>query len=203
MTLKFKTVSPLGWIGAALVLLAALTAFGPAERTLGTNIRVVYLHGVLVWTALVGFGVAAATGVAGLWTRRIGLQHWSQAFGRTGLLFWVIYLPVSLWAMQANWNGLFLAEPRWRLGLIFAVTGLLLQSGLALIGNLALTSCSNIVYLLALTGALNATPIVMHPPAPMLNSDALGIQVFFFSLLGVTLFAGWQVARWWRRAANP
>jgi hypothetical protein len=202
MPLKLKTLSPMIWLGAALALLMALTVFGPAEKTLGTNIRVVYLHGVLVWTALVGFGAAALAGAAGLWTRRLGLQRWSQALGRTGLLFWVIYLPVSLWAMQANWNGLFLAEPRWRLGLIFAVAGLFLQSGLALIGSPALSSFSNIAYLLALAWALSATPMVMHPPAPMLNSKAPRIQAFFFALLGVTLLAGWQVARWWQAAKS-
>jgi hypothetical protein len=157
---------------------------------------------VLVWTALVGFGAAALAGTAGLWTRRLSLQRWSQALGRTGLLFGVIYLPVSLWAMQANWNGLFLAEPRWRLGLIFVVAGLLLQSGLALIGSPALSSFSNIAYLLALAWALSATPMVMHPPAPMLNSNAPRIQAFFFALLGVTLLAGWQVARWWQAAKS-
>jgi hypothetical protein len=92
-------------------------------------VRVVYLHGVWVWAALAGFLAAAVVGLAGLVSRRWKLHLWSRALGRSGLFFWITYLPISLWAMQANWNGLYLAEPRWRIGLIFAIGGLLMQIG--------------------------------------------------------------------------
>jgi len=50
----------------ALGAVALLTVFGPAEKTLGTNVRVVYLHGVWVWTALAAFLSAAVAGLVGL-----------------------------------------------------------------------------------------------------------------------------------------
>ena len=37
--------SPFFWFLLALLLVAGLTAIGPEERTLGENVRVVYLHG--------------------------------------------------------------------------------------------------------------------------------------------------------------
>jgi hypothetical protein len=36
----------------------------------------------------------------------------------------------------------------------------------------------------------------MHPPAPILNSDAWRIQLFFAGLLLLTLLAAVQFARW-------
>src|SRR3989337_2186353 len=51
---------------ASLVLIALLVAFGPPERVLGVHVRVVYLHGAWVWTALVGFAVAAVLLQVGL-----------------------------------------------------------------------------------------------------------------------------------------
>jgi hypothetical protein len=196
--------SPILWFGVSLGGIALLTAFGPAEETLGVNARVVYLHGVWVWAALAGFTLSGLAGLAGLLTRRDRLHLWSRALGRTGLFFWITYIPISMWAMETNWNGLFLAEPRFRLAVIFAIGGLLLQLGLVLMESPIWASMGNLLYLLALLFALSTTQNVMHPPAPILNSDAWRIQVFFGLLFLLTLFAAWHVARWWyQRELTP
>jgi hypothetical protein len=174
-----------------------LTAVGPAEKALGANVRVVYLHGAWVWTALVAFLLAALFGLAGLATRRKALHFWSRAWGRTGLLFWITYLPLSMWAMQTNWNGLFLAEPRWRLGVVFALGGLILQTGLSLVDEPAWASAGNIAYLLVLGLALQKAPEVMHPSSPILQSGSIRIQVFFAGLLLLCLLSAWQIERGW------
>ena len=123
-----------------------VTLLSPAEKVLGANARIVYLHGVWVWAALAAFVAAGATGAAALALRTnpkagtADLHAWSRALGRTGLFFWITYLPISMWAMETSWNGLYLAEPRFRLAVIFTVTGLLLQVGLALMNRPAWTS---------------------------------------------------------------
>jgi hypothetical protein len=164
---------------------------------LGSNVRIVYLHGAWVWAAMAAFLMAAVIGLAGLVTRRQALHLWSRALGRTGLFFWITYLPISMWAMQANWNGLFLAEPRWRLAVVFALGGLLMQIGLALVEDPVWASAANLFYAMVLILALQNTQDVMHPPAPILNSNALHIQLYFTGLLLLTLLAVWQIARWW------
>ena len=188
-----------GWSYFIITCLAIviLTNFGPAEHSLGIHIRIVYLHGAWVWVSLAALILAGAFGGAGLITQRENLHRWSQAFGRTGVIFWVTYLPLSLWAMQSNWNGLFLAEPRWKLALIFAVTGILLQVGLSLADKPNLTSAMNLGYLITLIVAIQQTENVMHPASPILNSEAWRIQVFFFGLVLLVLLAAWQIARWW------
>ena len=188
--------SPLLWFLIFLLSISLFTALGPAEKTLGVNVRVVYLHGAWVWTALACFVTAAGSGLAGFLTRRPGLHYWSRALGRAGLFFWVTYLPISLWAMQTNWNGLFLVEPRWRLALIFSLGGLVLQIGVALVENPAWASGANIAFALALTIALRLTEDVMHPASPIFSSDALRIQINFGGLLLLTLLAAWMLARW-------
>ena len=195
----FSALPGWAWFALTVAAIAGLTTLGPAERMLGANVRVVYLHGAWVWTALAALVAAGLVGLAGLLTRREALHCWSRALGHTGLLFWITYLPISIWAMQTNWNGLFLAEPRWRLALIFAVSGLLLQVGLALLDRPAWTSAANLAYVTVLLLALANTANVMHPPSPILNSDAERIQLFFLTLLALTLLAAGQIARWWKR----
>ncbi len=189
--------SPTLWFTIILLVIAGYTLLGPAEATLGTNVRVVYLHGAWVWAALAGFIAAGLAGLIGLISHRVTLHRWSRALGRTGLFFWVTYLPISLWAMQTNWNGLFLAEPRWRVAAVFAIGGLLLQIGLTLVENPTWASGFNLAFVIALFVVLNTTENVMHPPAPMLESDARRIQLFFMGLNVLTLLAAWQVSRWW------
>jgi hypothetical protein len=189
--------SPVIWLAISLLILFMLSAYAPPEKTLGNNARVVYLHGIWVWAALAAFLAAALTGLVGLLTQRLEFHLWSRALGRTGLVFWISYLPISLWAMQANWNGMFLAEPRWRLALIYAIAGLLIQIGLTLLQKPIWASISNLAYFTALLVSLKMTDNVMHPPSPILNSDALRIQLSFFVLLLLMLFTAWQVARLW------
>jgi hypothetical protein len=199
------TRSPVFWFLFCLAAIALLTLASPAEKVLGAYARVVYLHGVWVWASLAAFTAAALTGLAGLLVainrprRGAGLQLWSRALGRTGLLFWITYLPISLWAMQTSWNGLYLAEPRFKLAVIFSVTGLLLQIGVTLLENPAWASAANLGYTILLFVALFNTKNVMHPPSPILSSDAGRIQLYFFALFALTLLAAWQVARWWRQ----
>ena len=119
---------PLFFFLGIVCLIGILALFGPKDETLGANVRIVYLHGAWVLTAELAFAVAGLTGLIGLLTRRAIWHDWSAALGRTGLFFWLTYLPLSLWAMEANWNGLFLAEPRFRSAVTFAIVGLYYRS---------------------------------------------------------------------------
>jgi hypothetical protein len=188
--------SPLLLLVLNLLILAAVAAFAPLEKTLGANVRVVYLHGVWVWTSLAALILAGCTGLMGLVTQQAAYHRWSQALGRTGMIFWITYIPISMWAMETNWNGLFLAEPRWRLALVFSISGLLLQLGLTLLDRPVWTSVGNLAFIVILSFALRATPNVMHPPSPILNTGAWRIQLYFTFMLCLTLLVAWQVARW-------
>lgn len=190
--------SPFLWFGLTLLAIVVVTALGPAEKSLGTNVRVVYLHGAWVWTAMINMMAAAVVGLVGLLTRRRNIHYWSRVLGRTGLVFWITYLPLSLWAMQTNWNGLFLSEPRWRVAIIFAIGGLAIQIGINLLENPAWASALNLVYAVILFYVLGTTDQVMHPGSPIFSSGSGRIQIYFLTLLVLTLLAAWQLARIWR-----
>ncbi|MFZ6027111.1 MAG: hypothetical protein ACOYYS_05280 [Chloroflexota bacterium] len=189
--------SPVAQFLAVLVAILLFVSLGPEEKSLGSNVRIVYLHGAWVLTALAAFLVSGGTGLAALFTRRERYHYLSRTLGYTGLVFWVTYLPLSLWAMQANWNGLFLAEPRMRTAFVFAVTGLLLQAGLALLDRPALVSAANVAYIAVLLFVLSRVDSVMHPPpSPIFNSGNALLQFYFIALNLLTWAAALQVARW-------
>jgi hypothetical protein len=183
--------SPILLFFTTLFVIAALALIGPEEQSLGSNVRIVYLHGAWVLAAEAAFAAAALAGLLALALRRDGLHHWSAALGRTGIVFWLTYLPLSLWAMEANWNGLFLAEPRFRLALTFAIVGALMQVGLWLVNLGWVTSLANLVFFLALRVVFSIASNVMHPPpSPIFSSGLWNIIIFFVFL---NLFA-WLAA---------
>ncbi len=194
--------SPLFWFFVLLFLIAGYAALGPAEQSLGSHVRVVYLHGAWVWTSLAAFTASAVFSAAGLLTRRLPILAWSRALGLAGLFFWITDLPLSLWAMEANWNGLFLAEPRWRLAFAFAVSGLLLQAGLFLLNRLSWTAVGNLLFVTLLFIVLAGTPNVMHPDSPILHTETWLIKGYFGGLIVLLLAACWQVARFFYQL-NP
>ena len=190
--------SPFFWFVLAVLTTAGLTAVGPQEASLGENIRIVTLHGAWVLTAEVALGLAALAGLFGILSRRIGLQRWSAALGRTGVFFWVVSLPLSLWAMQTNWNGLFLSEPRFRASVVLAATGILLQVGVTLLAKPAFTSTINVLFYVALQISLSRAGYVLHPPpSPIFGSGILSIELFFIGIIFLTMAAAYFMTRWW------
>lgn len=198
-------LSPLLSFFGALVVIAIATLLGPEEKSLGANVRLVYLHGAWVIAAEMSLIAAAIAGALALLARFIPvltarqatLHRWSAALGRTGIVFWVTYLPLSMLAMQTNWNGLFLSEPRFRLAMTFAIVGVLMQAGLWVISSPWLTSAANIAFIVVLRVVFSTAVYVMHPPpSPIFNSGLWNI-IFFFVLLNLMAWlAAYFLTRW-------
>jgi hypothetical protein len=191
-----KNKQPLQYFAVTIILIALLALLGPEEKSLGSNVRIVYLHGAWVLASEAAFIAAGLAGLLGLVMRKDIFHAWSAALGRTGIIFWLTYLPLSLFAMQANWNGLFLAEPRFRLATIFAVTGTLLQVGLWLFNTSWLTSLANLLYIIALRVIFAMAQNIMHPPpSPIFNSGNYVIIGFFISLNLLSWLAAYFLTR--------
>ena len=203
--MKTSIRSPFLWFSLLLVLSILFAAIAPLEKTLGTNARFVYFHGAWVWAGMLGFLIAAIIGLLAIALQRANLHHWSQAWGRVGIIFWVLFLPMSLAAMQLNWGGLFLDEPRWQIPLNLAVIGVLLQIGLSFFPVLW-TSVGNLLFGLIFFIWMRGTDAVLHPDSPIFNSEARNIQFFFFGLVVLLACAAYFLARGlllWQSQRNP
>lgn len=184
-------------VGLALII-SLLALLAPRDATLRGASPVVYLHGALVWTAILAFSAAGVLGLMALVWRRDLLHAWSGALARTGTLFWIIYLPLSMWASRVTWNGIPLGDPRFRT----AFQVLVLAAGFQIAGALwgprnRLGSGLNAVLAVALWVLMLTTRDVMHPQNPM-STSAPTIQFFFALLVGGCGLAALQVARWMR-----
>ena len=198
-----KLKSSITLFSITVIVIALLAIFGPEEKSLGANVRIVYLHGAWVLAAELAFVAAGLAGLIALITRHSAFHRWSAALGRTGIFFWITYLPLSLWAMQSNWNGLFLAEPRFRLAVIFAVTGVLLQLGLWLVNTDWITSAASLIFIIVLRVIFSTAENIMHPPpSPIFNSGNFVIIGFFLALIALTLLAAYFLTRIFLRTSS-
>ena len=181
---------------AAIVLVLALAA--PRDATLRDASPVVYLHGALVWTGILALTAAGVVGLAGLLLGWDLLHAWSGALARTGTLFWVVYLPFSMWASKVTWNGIPLGDPRFRTAFQVLVLAGGFQIAAALWGSKnRLSSGLNVILAVVLWVLTLTTQDIMHPENPM-RSSAATIQFFFALLVGGCGLAALQVARWMR-----
>ena len=205
--MKKTLLLPKTLLSINVLLIAIFSLFGPDEKSLGRNVKLVYLHGAWVLAAEIAFVLAAVAGLlalTGIVAKKgdlsIWMFEWTHALGLTGLLYWITYLPLSMLAMKTNWNGLFLAEPRFRLALTFALVGILLQAGLWVLDQKILTALANIAFIIVLRVIFaNAANIMHPPPSPIFNSGNWVIIFFFVTLILLTMTSAMLVAWLFRK----
>ena len=189
-------------IGVSLLVLAvaalALAWAAPSDVTLAGTSKVVYLHGALVWTSLLTLtaaGVLGCVALAATLARRAGVLHaWTLALGRTGLVFWLAYIPVSMLASRLAWNAVFLAEPRYVTAFRVLAIGIIVQVVIMLFNRPVVSSALHVAQAVVLWALLLNTPSVLHPDNPILHSTP-SIQFFFGLIVLACGLAALQVAR--------
>jgi hypothetical protein len=186
-------MKPYGWLLLNFAVLLVFTAFAPLEKTLGANIRLVYLHGAWVWAGLAAFAAAAIAGLVYLFLRPAGFIRWCESLAWTGMILWLTYLPMSLVVMQMNWGGFFFDEPRWRIPMTYAVVGVLLQIGLLLVRKPVLSAAGNLIFGAALWWSTINMRSILHPESPVFQSNSVYIQLYFSGLLFLMFCLGFQI----------
>ncbi len=178
-------------------MLALLLWLSPAEETLGQVVKLVYLHGALVRTAMFIFAVslpvnlAAAIQGPGAWTA------WGKALAWTAILVWLAHTLFSMVTTYAAW-GVFVAwgEPRTRFTFSLAAIAVIIAGVAYMVGN-ARFSALALAALAGLTlGLLPGPDIVQHPLDPIGSSPSGTIQAFYAAILVVSLAIGGLLAVW-------
>jgi hypothetical protein len=116
------------------------------------------------------------------------------ALGRTGLLFWLAYIPVSMLASRMAWNAVFLAEPRYTTAFRVLAIGIIVQVIVFLFNRPVISSALHVVQAVVMWVMLLTTPSLLHPDNPILRS-APSIQFFFGLIVLACGMAALQVTR--------
>jgi len=186
----------------ALIILVAFLA--PIEKTIGANIRLIYVHAAWVWTGKLMFGLSAIAGMLALILfRQERLVHLSRSIAYCALFFWLTYLPMSLIVMRVNWGGFFFDEPRWRVPLLLGIIAVLLQGALWAFNNDRLTAAGNLIFGLVLWWQLGDVQNILHPDNPIGMSDSTAIMGSYTLILILTILLGAQLTLWIYEQRHP
>jgi hypothetical protein len=183
--------------GALFLLLVLWLVLAPTESRLGSVVKLVYVHGALVWAGLLTFSVAGALGLVALLFRltdRAGSRAaaWlrgAQAAGLAALLIWIVYALSSMAVTGLTW-GQWIAwgEPRVRATAAILVASLALNIVVRLVNHPDLTALAHVLMGVAPWVVVNRAEAIRHPVDPIGGSTSASIQDFYL-LIVVTVAA--------------
>ncbi len=190
-------------VGPLLIGLAALLALllwlSPAEQTLGQVVKLVYLHGAMVRTAVLVFAVSLPVNLIALINGSPAWSAWGRALAWTAILAWLVHTLFSMVTTYAAW-GVFIAwsEPRTRFTFSLAAIAVVIAVVAHIVGN-ARFSALALAALAGLTlGLLPGQGIVQHPLDPIGTSPSGAIQAFYAAILVVSLAIEGLFVAWLR-----
>ena len=189
-------------IAAGLILLLALwLVLAPAESRLGNVVKLIYLHGALVWVGLLTFSAAGVLGLIALLVRRPFWYDGTRAAGQAALVIWIVYAVSAMvvtgltWGQIIAWN-----EPRVRATALILVAALILAAVSRLVNHPDFRAAVNLVMGIVPWIIVRRADAIRHPIDPIGSSESSAIQVFYLLIvLTVAGLAATLVAWLWAR----
>lgn len=191
------------WLIPVILLLAmALVVWlSPEERTLGTRIKIVYIHVSFVWTGLTGI---LLTGLLSVWYLLRPSTKWLGKFlpimSITSLIIFGIGFVLSLMAAKINWGAIPWTEPRAIGAMRILAMGLIIQVLAFWFPQYRLRAVLNIG-LLIFAGLTSATMRnAVHPTNPIFTSESNSFAIAVLTLTGLVMLLAWWVLQmgYWR-----
>ena len=204
-------VLPLLALGLVL-LLALWVVLAPAESRLGNIVKLVYVHGALVWAGLFTFSVAGLVGLVALVVRHLvgpaeRARVWccgTEAASLAALIVWAVYVISAMavtglaWGQLVAWN-----EPRVRVTGLILVGGVVLYVVARLVDHADFTAVTSLLMGIVPWVMVLQADAIRHPVDPIGGSGSAAIQGFYLLIeLTVAGLAATLVAWLWVRAVQ-
>jgi len=206
-----------------LIVLVVWVVLAPAESRLGNVIKLVFVHGALVWSGLLSFTLAGALGLVSLALGRYAAAQgrglassaaaiWArgtESAGLAALFVWVAYVISSMavtglaWGQVIAWN-----EPRVRATGLILLAALVLFIVARLVANRDFTAIVSVLMGIVPWVVVNQAGVIRHPVDPIGGSESASIQAFYalilLTVIGLTLtLIAWIWAGAELRAVRP
>ena len=171
--------------GAGLAaLLVLLLILSPAEQQLGNLVKVIYLHGALARSGMIGLIVAGLLGLAYLIYPQPALIRWSNALQLAGMALFILHFLLSIIPTHETW-GVWIAfnEPRTVMSLQIRGAGLIVIIVRYLLNSNRFSALANLLLGAAIALLSARTGVLRHPLNPIGESSSATIQVFYAAIL--------------------
>ena len=209
----------------AVVLFALLLVWvvlAPSESRLGNLVKLVFVHGALVWSGLLAFTLAGALGLVSLVVRHIVgsivpaarkhapiLYRGTESAGLAALIVWIAYVISSMavtgltWGQVIAWN-----EPRVQATGLILLAALVLFIVARLVANGDFTAIVSVLMGIVPWVVVKQAGVIRHPVDPIGGSESAAMQQYYglilLTVVGLTLILiAWLWAGAELKAASP
>ena len=190
--------------GGLLIALAVLLWLSPAEQTLGQAVKLVYLHGTLVRTAMLIFAASLPINLLALVRRQRNWAAWGKAFVWGAVTIWLAHTVFSMVTTYVTW-GIAIAwfEPRTRFTFAVAGASVIFVAIAHFMKNARFSSLSFVVLSGLILSLLPRLGIIQHPLDPIGTSTSSAIRAFYAAILAITLILGGLLITWFQNKLPP
>lgn len=194
--------------GGLILLLALWLVLAPVEARLGQVIKLIYVHGALVWAGLLTFGLAGALSLVALVVRYVvrgqaaAWYRGTRAAGLAALIAWGVYALSAMVVTGLAW-GQWIAwgEPRVRATAMILLAALTATIVVRLVDQPDFAALANIALGIAPWLVVHRVEAIRHPVDPIGGSGSAAIQGFYLLIvLTVAGLAATLVAWLWAAA---
>jgi heme exporter protein C len=167
-----------------LILLAIWLWLSPVEAQLGNVIKLVYVHGALVWAGLFTFSLAGLLALVALLSRRAVWYRGTRAAGTAALVAWLLNTLSSMavtgfaWGQLIAWN-----EPRVQASGLILLAAIVLAVVIALVDHPDFMAVVHLVMGLVPWIVVRQAEIIRHPADPIGGSGSMAIQGFYLLIV--------------------
>jgi hypothetical protein len=169
---------------------------------LGNLIKLVYVHGALVWTGLLSFTSAGVLGLVALVVRRPAWYRGTRAAGTAAVIVWIFYVVSSMavtgltWGQLIAWN-----EPRVRATGLILVAAVVLALVAWLVDHDDFMAVVNMIMGVVPWVVVRQAGVIRHPVDPIGGSGSAAIQGFYLLIvITVAALAATLIVWLWARA---
>lgn len=181
---------------AGCTLVGAL-ALLPEEATLGSVIKVIFLHGALVRVGLVAFGVAAVLGLVCLFKQGAAALRWCLAVQKTAVIVWVVYALTSMVSTRLSW-GEWIAweEPRVQASIHVLWLSLACLALVLWVNSRVFTGLANLVVGVMAWVLVRGASLLRHPFNPIGDSGSLQYPIYYWVMVASLLILATALVYW-------
>lgn len=194
-----KAIVPLMVAGLSMLLLAWIV-LAPAETRLGNLVKLVYIHGALVWTGLLTFSVAGVLGLVALAMRYLvgsaepalvgsaerarAWYHGTESAGLAALIVWIVYVISAMavtslaWGQLVAWN-----EPRVQATASVLGAAIVVWLVTRLVNHRDFTAAANILMGIVPWILVARADVIRHPVDPIGGSGSVAMQGFYWLIV--------------------
>ena len=182
---------------ALFVLLLVWVVLAPSESRLGNLVKLVFVHGALVWSGLLAFTLAGALGLVYLAMRHIlgsispaarrRAPVWyrgTASAGLAALIVWIAYVISSVavtgltWGQIIAWN-----EPRVQATGLILLAAVVLYIVARLVANDDFTAIVSVLMGIVPWVVVKQAGVIRHPVDPIGGSESAAMQQYYGLIL--------------------